>query len=147
MKQDRFLLVILAAIGLLIVAAIALFVIRQNSQTYGPEDIPESVLRYYVLAINQEDYARAYDYLLDTKTKPDFEQFQQDINRKTDIIERTTLKIISIDHAENEAKIKVIVSREGADLFDNRYASQRTVVSVYQDGVWKLTNVPYPFGY
>lgn len=147
MKQDRFLLVILAAIGLLIIVAVALFFIRQNSQTYGSEDTPESVLRNYVLAINQEDYARAYDYLLDTENKPDFEAFQQDLNRKTDIIDRTALKIISIDLAENEAKIKVVISREGTDLFETRYTSQRTVVSVYQDGVWKLTSVPYPFGY
>jgi len=147
MKQDRFLLAILAAIGLLIIVAVALFFIRQNSQTYGSEDTPESILRNYVLAINQEDYARAYDYLSDTETKPDFEQFQQDLNRKTDIIDRTALKIISIDLAENEAKIKVIISREGTDLFETRYTSQRTVVCVYQDGVWKLTSVPYPFGY
>jgi hypothetical protein len=147
MKQDRFLLVILAATGLLIILAVALFFIRQNTQTYGPEDSPEGVLRNYLLAINRKDFSRAYEYLLDTETKPDFEQFQINLKRKTDLINRTALKIVSIDLAENEAEIKVIVSREGADLFESRYTSQRTVVSVFQDGVWKLTSVPYPFGY
>jgi hypothetical protein len=147
MKQDRFLLVILAGIGLLIIVAIALFFVRQNSQTYGPDDTPEGVLRNYVLAINQEDYARAYDYLLETDTKPDFERFQRNLSRKTSIIDRTALKIISVDQIGNEAEIEVILSREGVELFDTRYSTQRTVKLVLQDGVWKLSSMPYPFGY
>jgi hypothetical protein len=147
MKQDRFLLVILAAIGLLTIVAIALFFIRQNSQTFSSDETPEGVLRNYILAVNQGDYGIAYDYLLETENKPDFEEFQHHLSRKSGIIEQTALKIISVDLTEDEAKVKVIVSREGMDLFDTRYSIQHTVVLTLQEGGWKLPRMPYPFGY
>ena len=147
MKQDRFLLVILAAIGVLIIVAIALFFIRQNSQTYGLENTPEGVLRNYVLAINLEDYAKAYGYLSDSETKPDFERFERNLSSRRSIIDRTALKIISVNPTENEAEINVIISREGEDLFDPRFSMQHTIVLVNKDGFWKLTRIPYPFGY
>jgi hypothetical protein len=146
MKQDRFLLIILAGIGLLVVSAIVLFVIRQNSQTYGPEDTPEGVLRNYILAINREDYAKAYSYLPDIETKPDYDKFQQQMNSKMDSINQTALKIMSIDISGDEAEIKVVLTREGSDPFDSRYSTNQTVLLVLQDEAWKLTRLPYPFG-
>ena len=147
MKQDRFLLIILTSIGLLMIAAIAVFFIRKNSQAYGSEDTPEGVLRNYVLAINQEDYAKAYRYLQDSATKPDFEKFQQQMSNKSSIINRTAFKIISVEISDDQAEIKVILTREGYDLFDTRHSSNRTVDLLLEDGTWKLISVPYPFGY
>lgn len=147
MKQDRFLLIILAGVGLLTISAIAVFFIRQNSQAYGPEDTPDGVLRNYVLAINQEDYAKAYGYLQDTEIKPDFEKFEQRLRARTGSIQQTAFKIISVDVTEHEATIEVVLTREGYDLFDSRYSSNRTVILVLQDGAWKLNKIPYPFGY
>lgn len=147
MKQDRFLLFILAVIGLLVITAIALFFIRKNSQTYVAEETPEGVLRNYVLAVNQEDYARAYGYLQDVEAKPDYEKFQQQLTNKIGILHQTALKIISVEISEDKAKIKVVITREGSDLFDNRYNTHQTISLIKQDEAWKLTRMPYPFGY
>ena len=59
MKQDRFLIVILGFILFLVVIAVGLFFIRQEPQTYGPEDSPEGVVRNFVLALQADDYSRA----------------------------------------------------------------------------------------
>ena len=148
MRQDRFLLVIVAGIGLLVIATISLFIIRQNSKTYGPEDTPEGVLRNYILAINQEDYAKAYGYLPDFGTRPDYDEFHQQMTAKTRAIDQTALKIISVDVSGDEAKIKVVVTREGSDpFFDSRYSTNQTVLLGLHDGAWKLESIPYPFGY
>mgnify|MGYP003565150661 CR=1 FL=1 len=147
MKQDRFLQIILAVIGLLVITAIALFFIRKNSQAYGAEDTPEGVLRNYVLAVNQEDYAKAYGYLQDIEAKPDYEKFQQQLTNKTGVIHQTALKIITVEISGDEAKIKVVITRENSDLFDSRYSTNQTIALVMQDEVWKLIRMPYPFGY
>jgi len=68
MKQDRFLLGILIFIGLLVIAALALFFIRQDSQVYVADDTPEGVTRNYALALQKQDFQRAYDYLAEKTT-------------------------------------------------------------------------------
>ena len=148
MKQERLLLIILAGIGLLVLSTIVIFIVRRNLRSYGPEDTPEGVLRNYVLAINQEDYTKAYGYLADTETTPDYEFFSQRMRGKTRSINQTALKIISADISENEAEIKVVVTQEGSNpFFDSRYSNNRTVSLELRDGAWKLTRLPYPFGY
>jgi hypothetical protein len=148
MKQDRFLVIILAGIGLLVLSAILIFVIRRNSQTYSMEDTPEGVLRNYILAINREDYAKAFGYLPIHENQPDSDKFQQHMRGKKELIRTTALKIISVDISGDKAEIEVVVTREGSDpFFDNRYSSNQTVLLELHNGAWKLTRIPYPFGY
>src|SRR3972149_11028820 len=77
MKQDRFLMGILIFIGVLVVAALALFFFRQGSQVYGTEDTPEGVIRNYALALQKQDYQRAYSYLADKDNKPTYDTFSR----------------------------------------------------------------------
>ncbi len=77
MKQDRFLMVILGVIGLLVVVALVLFFVRQGSQAYGAEDTPEGVIRNYVIAMQKGDLQKAYGYLAEGDNKPTFLVFQQ----------------------------------------------------------------------
>lgn len=147
MKEDRFLLIILGVIGLLAISALSLFFIRRESQSYVPDDSPEGVLRNYIIALNLEDYEKAYTYLQDTETKPPFEKFQEKLNSRRERINRTAAKIISIDISGEEAKIKVVLTREGTDPFDRKYSSDHSAQLVLQNTVWKLEKIPYPFGY
>ena len=55
MLQDRFLLVILAAIGVLVVIAVGLFFVRGDAQDYGLEDTPDGVLHNSIVALEEED--------------------------------------------------------------------------------------------
>ncbi len=77
MKEDRFLTGILIGMAVLVVAAVALFFVRREAQTYGPETDPAGVARNYVLALQKQDYERAYTYLADFKDKPTLAQFRR----------------------------------------------------------------------
>lgn len=147
MKEDRFLLIILGVIGLLAISALSLFFIRRESQTYVPDDSPEGVLRNYIIALILEDYEKAYSYLQDTETTPPFKKYKEKLNSRRERINRTAVKIISIDISGEEAKIKVVLTREGRDPFDSSYSSDHSVQLVRQNTVWKLEKIPYPFGY
>jgi hypothetical protein len=59
---DKTLIGIVAAIILLVIAAFTVALLRPKP-TYQPEDTPEGVTHNYLLAIQQEDYTRAYSYL------------------------------------------------------------------------------------
>src|SRR5215218_6059695 len=76
MKQDRFLTGILIGIGVLIIAALAVFFTRKDSQTYIADNTPEGVVHNYVLAVLKKDYQKAYGYLADLDHKPTYEQFR-----------------------------------------------------------------------
>ena len=77
MKQDRFLTGILIGIGVLIIAALAVFFVRKDSQTYVPDDVPEGVVHNYVVAVLNKDYEKAYGYLADLDNKPTYEEFRE----------------------------------------------------------------------
>jgi len=76
MRQDRFLTGILIGIAVLVVAALAVFFTRDDTQTYVSEDTPEGVTHNYVVAILNKDYKKAYTYLADLDNKPTYEQFR-----------------------------------------------------------------------
>ncbi|MBK9603915.1 MAG: hypothetical protein IPO36_19085 [Anaerolineales bacterium] len=78
MKQDRFLIGILAGIGVLILLALVLFFTRkEDKREYMTADSPEAVVYNYVLAITNDDYKKAYSYLAEKEHKPSYEQFRQ----------------------------------------------------------------------
>src|SRR5512146_2086771 len=76
MKQDRFLTGILIGIGVLVIAALVVFFMRKDTQSYVSEAAPEGVVHNYVLAVLNGDYKKAYGYLADLENKPTYEQFR-----------------------------------------------------------------------
>jgi hypothetical protein len=74
MKTDRFLTGILIGIGVLIVLALALFFLRREAVDYRVEDSPDSIVHNYILAIERQDYERAYRYLAETDVKPSLQR-------------------------------------------------------------------------
>ena len=63
MQRDRFLLAILAGIGILVIITLVLFFIRQGNTGYQDESTPAGVVNNYVLALQRRDYQRAFTYL------------------------------------------------------------------------------------
>ncbi|MEM7032269.1 MAG: hypothetical protein AAF629_22150 [Chloroflexota bacterium] len=60
--SDKFLIGIIAGIVLLVVVAF-LIVLRQPEPSYQTEETASGVAHNYLLALQQEEYARAYTYL------------------------------------------------------------------------------------
>jgi hypothetical protein len=63
---DRFLIAIVAGAVLLVGVVLALALLRTNQPGYQPDDTPEGVAHNYLLALQLEDYERAYGYLSPT---------------------------------------------------------------------------------
>ncbi|NCP16645.1 hypothetical protein GW866_06340 [bacterium] len=146
MKHDRFLLGILVFIALLVAAALTLFFTRQDMQTYGAEDMPEGVIRNYVLALQNRDFERAYGYLADKDNKPTLDAFRQAfLNRQLDI-SNAAIQIGSVEMiGSDQAMVEVTIVYASSDPFSTGWSSNETALLVEQDGAWRISSMPYPY--
>lgn len=142
MKQDRFLFGILIFIGVLVVAALVLFLVRQEGRDYGPEDTPEGVVYNYVLAVQRGDYERAYSYIAEGENKPAYDYFLQNFYYSTP---DAALEIQSSRVEEDEAWVSVVVHYVGGGPFETGWSSPDTARLVEQEGKWKLIYLPSPY--
>jgi hypothetical protein len=146
MKQDRFLLGILVFIGLLIIAALALFFIRQDTQVYVADDTPEGVIRNYALALQKQDFQRAYDYLADKENKPTYDAFRRLFLTNQLDVSSNALQVGNIQYIDSgEVTVSVSVLYAGSGPFTQSWSSTDTATLVQQGGTWKLSYMPYPF--
>lgn len=147
MKQDRFLMGILVFIGVLVVAALAVFLIRKDTQqAYGSDDTPEGVVTNYALALQNQDYQRAYDYLADKEGKPSYDSFRRvfltaQMNVSTNAVQVGEVQFISAD----EATVSVTVLYAGSGPFDQGWSTTENAALIRQGDAWKITYVPYPY--
>jgi len=146
MKQDRFLLGILIFIGLLVIAALALFFIRQDAQVYTADDTPEGVIRNYALALQKQDFQRAYAYLADKDNKPAYDTFRRMFLTNQLDVSSNALQVGSVQFIDNgEATVSLSVLYAGSGPFTQGWSSTDTASLVQQGEAWKLTYMPYPY--
>lgn len=144
MKKDRFLIGIIAGIGLLILIAMLLFFVRQEKAEYLPDDTPSNVVHNYILAVVQRDYERAYSYLIDAPIKPGLSLFQQDLLRgSTDINQmNVTIGEIFIDGDNATIQLSMLQSYQGPFNNLGRYTDSGQLKK--ENGDWKIVSLPYP---
>ena len=144
MKGDKFLTAILAGIGILILAALAIFFLRQSRETYLPDDTPEGVVHNYLLAILQKDYVRAYGYLAEGENKPSYEDFEMHFLGNSSI-EENSIEIGETRFVNDKALVQVILSN-GTDPYRSYYTEgNESARLIRQDGQWRITEMPLPF--
>src|SRR5262245_57084040 len=82
-STDKFLIGIVIGVIVLIGIAFAVVLLRPQP-TYQAEDTPEGVAHNYLLALQQEDYARAYNYLSPSLEgyPASADEFKEDIDRQ-----------------------------------------------------------------
>jgi len=146
MKQDRFLTGILIGIGVLVVAALAVFFMRNDTRTYISEDTPEGVVHNYVVALLDDDYEKAYGYLADLEHKPTYEQFRDSFLKGMVNPNSMAVDIGAAEVSNDTASVEVALIYNSTDPFSTSYrdTSQRAVL-VRQNGSWKLSSLPYNF--
>ena len=146
MKNDRFLLIILAGIGVLVVTAILLFFSRRDSREYGPEDTPQGVIRNYVLALEKRDYVRAYSYLGEGENKPDFDTFRQDfLTRRVD---PSSAAVVIGDElpSGDETVVDLVIVYSSSGPFADSYREPAQALLTHSDAdEWKILRLPYPY--
>ncbi len=145
MKRDRFLTGILAGILILIVLALALFFVRRDQAGYIPGDTPAAVVHNYVVALELQDYQRAYSYVDTSSGVPSFSAFQtsQVANRLSNL--QTGLEIEQAQVQGDNAIVPITIVRvSGGPLADTYREPQTATLVRAQDG-WKITSMAYPY--
>jgi hypothetical protein len=146
MKQDRFLMGILTFIGLLVIAAVVLFFVRNERPAYGPEVKPEGVLYNYAVALQLHDYQRAYGYLAENNNKPTYNTFYQAFLTRQLDTSTSALQIGNVQMLANgDAWVTVTIQYAGNGLLNNGWSSSDKSTLVLQNGAWKITYLPNPY--
>ena len=143
---DKFLVGIVAGIVLLVGAVLVVAFLRPNQPAYQPDDTPEGAAHNYLLALQLDEYERAYGYLLPTLPgHPDsLDAFERDIeDRRWNFGydgDDVSLAIESVDVSGYRAKIVVRrtqFSRGG--LFDSGQSSYTFEMTLRREaGAWKV---------
>jgi hypothetical protein len=142
MKQDRFLTGILIGIAVLVVIALAVFFLRQGSQSYVSDDAPEGVVHNYVLAVLNDEYEKAYSYLADLDHKPTYEQFRDAFIKGVVNPNNSAVDIGTSEISDDTASVEVALLYNPSDPFSTGYRDVQRAVLVKQKGVWKLSSMP-----
>lgn len=141
MKQDRFLTGILVGIAVLVVVALAVFFLRNNTQSYVSEDTPEGVVHNYVLAVLNKDYEKAYGYLADLDHKPSHEQFRNSFIQGMVNPNNSAVDIGKSEINGDTASVEVALIYNPSDPFSTGYRDVQHALLVKQ-GAWKISSMP-----
>lgn len=145
MKNDRFLNGLIAGIGVLILVAMVLFFIRQQQAEYRPGNEPYDVVHNYILSVMRGEHERAYQYLGEGVEKPSLTQFQQELSRQANEINRVNVTIgdVFMEGATASVQLNIRQSYERQILPNPaRYAEFAQLKM--ENGEWKLISMPYP---
>ena len=146
MKSDKFLIGIVAGVVLLIVVAVVVVITRTEVEEYVADDTPAGVVHNYFLALERNDFERAYSYLSDElEAKPNLDEFirQMDSNRS-----EAALKIGESTITDNRARVEVAITTYsgGGPFSSNSYTNRETAnLKLSPEGEWKLMGYPYPY--
>ena len=142
MRQDRFLTGILIGIGVLIIAALAVFFIRRDGQSYIAEDTPEGVVHNYVVAVLNKDYQKAYGYLADLEHKPTFDEFHKSFVTGVLNPDSSGVDVGKSEITGDDAYVEVAVIYNPSDPFSTGYRDMQRAILVKQGGAWKISSMP-----
>jgi hypothetical protein len=135
---DKFLVAIVAGVVLLIGVTFAVVFLKPKP-TYQAEDTPEGVAHNYLLALQNEDYERAYSYL--SQTLPgypaDISEFTQSIENYSWYFRLGTDTTIAIDSAEIVDTRAVVMVRE-TRFYDHGLFESSTHFSTFEMELQKV---------
>lgn len=145
---DKFLIGIVAGVVILVVAVLVVAVLRPNQPAYEPDDTADGVAHNYLLALQLEDYARAYGYL--SRTLPGrpadaqaFARYVQDNRWRLGYgADDVSLAIEAVEVVGNRGKVivrRTVFHRGG--LFDSGQSSGTFEMTMHREGgAWKVAD-------
>ena len=138
-RSDKHMILIVIA-ALLLVAIALVVTLTQPEPAYREGETPEDVAHNYLLALQQEDFERAFDYLsesLDGRPE-DADAFAEDVRSyswRFRMNDDTTLSIVSSEISGDEAAVTVRETRfVGGDLFESSERVRTFEIALAQEG-------------
>ena len=148
---DKFLVMIVIGVILLVSVAFAVTLLRPKP-TYKTDDAPEGVAHNYLLALQQEDFERAYSYISPSLTgyPIDGSSFMENVKRYSWSFRTgtdTTLAIESAKITGGSAVVTVCETRfYRGGLFDsNQRISTFDMELQLENDEWRITDSDYYF--
>lgn len=145
MKNDRFLNGLLVGIGVLIIIALVLFFVRQQSAEYLPDDTPNGVVHNFILSVLERDYERAYSYLPNDPEKPSYSLFQQELSRTSNETNQVNITIGEVFMDGEIANVQLSIRQSYEGPFNNLGRYTESAQLKKENGEWKIVSMPYPF--
>ena len=142
MKQDRVLTGIFIGIGVLIIAALAVFFVRKDTQTYVSEETPEGVVHNYIVAVLEKDYEKAYTYLADLENKPTFDQFRDSFVTGMLNPDNSAVDVGDSEITGDDAFVEVAMIYNSSDPFSSGYRDVQRAILLKQGNTWKISSMP-----
>jgi hypothetical protein len=150
MFKDRFLVVIVAGIILLVGAAFAMAQVQPGSQ-YLPDEDASAAAKNYILALEQQDYARAYTYL--SPSMPCYPIHESQFSRQLgNFPGGMSWKIISESAStasgyKKQVQVEFTGFRRSFLFFSQTYTSQVMLTWIDEFGKWRLVEASgyYPY--
>lgn len=143
MKQDRFLTGILLGIAVLILLALAVFFIRRDDLVYVDEATPQGVVQNYIVALQKQDYEKAYTYLADLENKPTYQQFRESFFNNYVSPTGVGVEILQTETSDDLATVGLSIIYNQRGLFESSSRYVETARLARQAGAWKIKQMPY----
>lgn len=148
MAQDKHLRILLGFIFVLVIAALAVFVLQQRGQpAYSLGTEPADVVNNFFVALHQNDFEKAYGYIQPSIDNPSIEFWEQGLNGRynNDVIAiypvDTTYGLVETEATVHVEVVHMRVSTTGDRWTEDAYISLRKDAN----GDWRITNLPYPY--
>ncbi|HEX2910130.1 MAG TPA: hypothetical protein VH186_04935 [Chloroflexia bacterium] len=139
---DRFLVIILAGIGLLLVLAFtSLLVLKQPARTLT-DTTPDGTVLSFMNALSQRNYQQAYSYLSDSMVnKPsedEFTRFNDSMGGYHGANERIEIYRVNVTNPKAVVTLRYYQTGSGP-LFGNQYSYDENVELKQEGEVWRIT--------
>ena len=146
-ETDKFLIAIVAGVVLLVIAVFVIALLGPDQPAYQPDDNPEGVAHNYLLALQLEEYERAYGYLSPRLPgyPADAEAFERDVRNNRWSFgyydDDVSLAVEGVDVKGERAKVLVLKTEfyRGGPFDSGQSSSTFEMVLRNEDGAWKIT--------
>ena len=153
-SPDKFLIGIIIAVVVLLAVVFGVILSRPAVE-YQSEDTPTGVAHNYLLALQDEDYERAYGYLSpELSGYPESTiQFKRDVDRDRWRFRQGSSVSLTIQSSnllgDDRAYIKVLETNfYSGDLFSSsQYTTDFEIFLVLENGQWKIMDSDYYFAF
>lgn len=145
-NNDRFLIGIVIGVLILVVAAFVVTLMRLKA-SYQPDETPENIAHNYLLAIEQQDYERAYNYL-----SPDLDGYPADLGTFIQDLQQNRWEFgydrdhtLTIESTRNIGSLSIVTVRETI-FYNNGLISSNTSTNEFKLQLkmvgddWKVVN-------